>query len=85
MQNKHQKKNFCCRGPNLQGGGGVKPVGPKDQVCQRKNFCGSPQWEGFNPVVLQLLLNEDFEGEIPVLNIKLVTSIKVGRLSFFVA
>ena len=42
MQNKHQKKNFVVGVPTSREGGGVKPVGPKDQVCQRKNFCGSP-------------------------------------------
>ena len=29
--------------PTSREGGGGKPVGPKDQVCQRKYFWGSPK------------------------------------------
>ena len=40
MQNKHQKK-FVVGVPTSREGG-VKPVGTKSQVCQRKYFWGSP-------------------------------------------
>ncbi len=43
MQNKHQKKIFVVGVPTSREGGGVKPVGPKDQVCQRKEFWGPPK------------------------------------------
>ena len=42
MQNKHQK-NFVVGVLTSRGVGGVKSVGTKSQVCQRKYFCGFPK------------------------------------------
>ena len=43
MQNKHQIFFLVVGVPtSREGGVGVKPVGTKSQVCQRKYLCGSP-------------------------------------------